>query len=674
METTATNKEKEYSNQIYNLLLYLSIFLIVYNAYFQFEGHFLNASSSGVRPMLDFIGKLSRAFHVPRAFFANQAASYLLLILAMFTAMVSRPKATTSASKSTGNTMLLLGAVLILGAAYLPLRGLGTGGFLALAGIQALGLMAVVNGGLIFASMVIVPDVDIFNETNEEFPQFQKLLENDHSVNYKTVYRFGGKWNEGFINVLNPQRAVLVVGSQGSGKTFTVLTPAIWQSIYKGYAAVVYDVKYPDLTMETYNALSKSLKNDKYAFGRHKTGAKGPILPEFVLINFDEPGVSARCNPIGPKYITTLDEASETAKLLLLNLNRTWISKEGDFFADSAINYLTMVIWYLRMMEKKYEVHLAGKQICTVPHCIELIAQHPHTVIDMIAPYKDLNAYSAIFKVAKESKAGDQLAGQVASAQNALARLASQNIYWTMTGNDVDLDINNPERPKVLCLGNNPLRLTVYGAALSVYTSTIMRSIYKYKESGCKSAFFIDELPTMYLKGLDSFIATVRSYKVATWLGIQDMEQLTKDYGKEQANVILNTCGTIFSGAVNSASAKTISEMFGKTQQSGVSTSFQKSEVNVTESSRMETLVPASKIATLSQGFFVGKVADNFGEEVNLKLFNGYVAVETSEMKKPIKELPRRVVTDDQLRENFLSIKDDIDDLVRWEGDWRLTT
>ncbi|GHB87361.1 type IV secretory system conjugative DNA transfer family protein [Persicitalea jodogahamensis] len=672
METTVTTKEKEYSNQIYSLLLYVSIFIILYNAYFCFEGYFLNSVGVGLRPVLDFVGKLSRALGVSRTFFTDHAASYLLLVLAMATAMVSRPKASTSASKATGNSMLLIGAVLIVGAAYLPLGGLGTGGFLTLTGLQALGLMAVINGGLIFGSMVIVPDVDVFNATNEQFPQFQQLLENDHSVNYKTLFQYGGKWREGYVNVLNPQRAVLVVGSQGSGKTFTVLNPAIWQSIYKGYAAVVYDVKFPDLTLEAYNALAKSLTNNKYAFGRKQDGDKGPILPQFALINFDEPGVSARCNPIGPEYIKNIDEASETAKLLLLNLNRTWISKEGDFFADSAINYLTLIMWYMRLVEKKYVARLGGKAICTLPHCIEFIAQNPNTVIDIVAGYPELDAYSAIFKVARENKAGEQLAGQVASCQNALARLASPNIYWTMTGNDIDLDVNNPRRPKVLCLANNPLRLTVYGAALSVYTSTIMRSIYKYKESGVKSAFFIDELPTMYLKGLDSFIATVRSYKVATWLGIQDMEQLTKDYGRDQAKVILNTCGTIFSGAVNSDSAETLSKMFGKTQQGTVSTSFQKSEVNVSESSRMEQLVPASKIATLSQGFFVGKVADNYGEEVSQKLFNGYVAVETDELKKTYKDLPRREVTEAQVEENFFAIKKDIVDLIRWEQDGEL--
>lgn len=667
MDINVSTKEKEYSNQIYNLLLYLSIFLIVYNAYFQFEAYFLGIATSGTRPILDFIGKLSRSFRVPRAFFIDQVASYFLLVLAMLTAMVSNPKATTTASKSSGNSLLLLGAVLILGAAYLPLRGLGTVGFFALASIQALGLMAVINGGLIFGSMVIVPDIDIFNDTNEEFPQFQRLLENDYSVHYTTLYRFGGRWNEGKINVINPQRAVLVVGSPGSGKTYSLLAPAIWQSIYKGYAAVVYDYKYPDLALDAYNAMAKSLANDKYAFGRHQTGARGPVLPQFAVINFDDPGVSARCNPLAPQYIGTIDEAGESAKGLLLNINRNWITKDGDFFTGSAINYLTMVIWYLRLMEEKYEKFLNGKSICTLPHCIELIGQDAATVIALVTPNRELDAYSAVFRVAIENKAGEQLAGQVASIQNALAGLSSPGIYWTMTGNDIDLDVNDPLCPKIICLGNNPQRQKIYSPALSVYTSTMMRLIYKHKKRGVKSAFFVDELPTIYLMGLDAFIATVRSYGVATWLGIQDMEQLIKDYGREQAKVILNTCGTIMSGAVNSETAETFSKMFGKTQQGNYSTSFQKSDVNVSSSRRMEQLVPASKIATLSQGFFVGKVADNAGQDIDLKLFNGYVAVEVDQMQKPLTDLPRREVSQVQLKENFMSIKEDIANLIRWE-------
>ena len=664
METTATTKEKEFSNQIYSLLLYMSVFLILYNAWFRFEPY-LMASAGGLRPALEIFGKIIGGFSVPEAYHTNNVGAHLVLVLGAFTAMVSQPRAETKATRTQGNMNLIFGALLIIGAAYWTFERMGAWGFLALVAAQGAGLMLVIRGGLVFASMVARPDIDVFNDTNEQFPQFQKLIINDYSVNYKLQYRYGGKWNEGYVNVINPQRAVLVIGSQGSGKTFTVLNPAIWQSIYKGYASVVYDVKYPDLTMEAYNALAKSLANDKYAFGELPGG--GPVVPEFAVINFDDPNVSARCNPLGPTYIRNIDEASETAKQLLLNLNRTWIKKEGDFFCDSAINYLTMVIWFLRLMEDKYAPQLNGRVLCTLPHCIELIAQNPNTVIDVVAAYREMDAYSAIFKVARENKAGKQLAGQVASAQNALARLASPSIYWVMSGDDITLDINNPLRPKVLCLANNPLRLTVYGAALSVYTSTIMRSIYQFKKAGTKSAFFIDELPTMYLKGLDSFIATVRSYKVATWLGIQDMEQMTKDYGREEANVILNTCGTVFSGAVNSQSAETISKMFGRTQQSSTSTSYQKSDVNFSESSRMEQLVPASKIATLSQGNFVGKVADNYGEDIDRKLFNGFIPVESDQMKQEFDTLPQRGVTGQMVENNFFVIKEDIEALLRWE-------
>lgn len=663
METTATSKEKEYSNQIYSLLLYLSIFLIVYNAYFHFEPYFMAAYSESV--LLQFFNHFNRQLGVPRNFFLTETSSFILVFLAMATAMVSKPKLVPNANTFKANTMLLLGAAMILGAAFFSLTQWGTLGFVALVTIQALGLMAVINGGLIFASLVVVPDADIFNETNEQFPQFEILLDNEYSVNYKTQYRFGGGWRQGYVNVVNPHRAVMVMGGQGAGKTYSLLNPAIWQSIYKGNASMVYDAKYPSLTLEAFNALAKSLENDKHAFGKLDDGQ--PVIPQFAVINFDDPAISVRCNPLGPAYVKLIDDAAETANQLLLNLNRTWIKKQGDFFSDSAINYLTMVIWFLRIVERKHADRLNGRSVCTLPHCIEMIAQNHTAVIGIIATYPELHAYSSVFKTALDSKAADQLAGQVASVQNALAPLASPNIYWTMTGDDITLDINNPKRPKVLCLANNPERPKVYSAALSVYTSTIMRLIYQYKTSGMKSAFFVDELPTMYLKGLDNFIATVRSYKVATWLGIQDMEQLTKDYGRDEANVILNTCGTVFSGAVNAQSAETLSKMFGKNQQANVSTSYQKSDMSISESNRMEQLVPASKISTLSQGNFVGKVADDFGQPIDKKLFNAYFCVETGEMKKTL-PLPTGVPVDqEEIVKNFNRIKEDVAELLLWE-------
>lgn len=667
MEATATAKEKEHSKEIYNILLYLIILLLCTQIIYWFTTYFSDIFSqkNGLNAIIFKVGSWMGK-HKP--IFRTNVLVYIVLVLCVLLAMVSSPKANLKAGKTKANLLLFSGVSVLLVSAYL-LSTEGKQGtvFILLIILQIIAVILIIKGGLEFASMVSVPEIDVFNDENEQFPQNQKLIVNPFSVNYKLQYPFNSAWKEGYINVINPQRAVLVLGSQGSGKTFTVLIPALWQSIYKGYSALVYDVKYPDLSLEAYNSFYKALKNDRFTFGKNAVGQ--PIIPKFGVINFDDVRLSVRSNPLDEKYISTIEEANETAKVLMLNLNRTWIKKEGDFFADSAINYLTVTIYYLRLMERKYAERLKGRTICTLPHCIELIAQNPNDVIGCMIKYEELDAYTAMFQVAMANKAREQLAGQVASAQNALARLSSPKIYWVMSGNDMDLDINNPEAPKILCLANNPEKINIYSSALSVYTATIMRLIYQFKKKGTKSAFFIDELPSMYLRGLDNFIATVRSYNVATWLGIQDMEQLTKDYGRDQANVIVNTCGTIFAGSVNNQTAETLSKMFGKTNQHKFSTSFQKSDINVTESRNMEQLIPASKISTFSQGHFVGKVADNFGEEIELKLFNGYIPVEIEELKKTRKELPERSITDRQVQDNFTQIKEDVRQLIKWELD-----
>ncbi|WP_028523247.1 type IV secretory system conjugative DNA transfer family protein [Runella limosa] len=651
----ATAKEKQYEKEIYNMIMYLIVCVLFFNSLYFYLKLLYHPSNHLLNQFSTFMDR-------HRSYFESDLPIYIIMVLCVFLAMSSVPKLNPKASKTKGNVLVTLGTTMLASSTIFPLKP-SWPHLLGYLSIQIIGVVLLILGGLEFSSIVHIPEVDIFNEENEQFPQNEKLLINPYSVNYKLQYLFKNEWREGYINVINPQRAVLVLGSQGSGKTFTTLIPAIWQSIYKGYTALVYDIKYPDLSIEAYNALYKALQNDQFAFGRTNDGK--PIIPKFGVINFDQ--VYSRSNPLDEKYVDSIEAANETAKVLMLNLNKTWIKKEGDFFADSAINYVTLSIWYLRLMERKYAKQLQGRILCTLPHCIELIASNYKEVFNSMGKYQELGAYIAMFKVAMESKAADQLAGQVASAQNALARLSSPKIYWVMSGNDIDLDINNPESPKILCLANNPEKVIIYSAALSVYTATIMRLIYRFKKKGLKSGFFIDELPSLYLRGLDNFIATVRSYNVATWLGIQDMEQLTKDYGKEQANVIVNTCGTIFSGSVNNQTAETLSKMFGQTNQDSFSASYQKADISVSESTRMQNLVPASKITTLSQGNFVGKVADNFGEEIQQKLFKGFIPVETEELKKEFKEIPTPTVSDEEINENFIQIKEDIKQLLAWE-------
>lgn len=667
LETTA--KEKEFSSSIFYLLLFTAIAIISLDTIWKFQDIIYSLLSTKLQKVFQFFIQLLHKLQGKSHLLDSNLLICFLLLIYVFICLVSKNKANLKASKTTANVNLVVGiccwllsyfqnhfqvtnSILSIGLYFLPL---------------VLSMVFIIKGGLIFNSMVSVPENDLFNELNEQFPQNAKNLENEYSVGFKTQYMFRNEWKEGFIPVINPQRAVLVAGSQGSGKTYSVLIPALWQSIYKGYCGVIYDFKFPDLSIEAYNAYIKAIANNPRVF-THKENST-PVIPKFVVIDFENLKYSNRCNPFNHTYLSSIDDVAQLSKTLLYNINKTWIKKEGDFWVSSAINYLTCAIWFLKIMEKEYP---QLGEICDLPHAIELINKDPVTVFNIIERYPELDTYSSMFTLAIRSQATKQLSGQIASVQTALAGISSPKIYWVMSGNDTDLAINDPNNPKIFCLGNTPTKSHVYGAALSVYTSTMMKMIYKHKSMKC--CFFIDELPSMYLLGLDDFIATVRSYKVATWLGIQDIEQLTKSYGQEAANVIINTCGTIFSGSVNAKTAETFSRMFGKTNQNRVDASLTKEDINLSYGTNMQELVPASKIMTLSQGNFIGKVADAFEQPIDLKLFKSFIQVETEELKKERKELPMKFFgTDDELQkavqENYLKIKADIQKIIDYESD-----
>ncbi len=228
--------------------------------------------------------------------------------------------------------------------------------------------------------------------------------------------------------------------------------------------------------------------------------------------------------------------------------------------------------------------------------------------------------------------AQDQLQGQIASAKIPLSRMISPQLYWVMTGDDFTLDINNPQEPKILCVGNNPDRQNIYSAALGLYNSRIVKLINK--KGQLKSSVIIDELPTIYFRGLDNLIATARSNKVAVCLGFQDYSQLTRDYGDKESKVIQNTVGNIFSGQVVGETAKTLSERFGKVLQKRQSISINRQDTSTSINTQMDSLIPASKISNLTQGMFVGAVSDNFDERIEQKIFHAEIVVDTEKVEQ----------------------------------------
>ena len=455
---------------------------------------------------------------------------------------------------------------------------------------------------------------DVFNNENESFMQETKLMVNEYSVNLPTRFYYKKKWNKGWINVVNPFRASMVLGTPGSGKSYAIVNNYIKQQIEKGFAMYIYDYKFPDLSEIAYNHLLHHL--DAYK-----------VKPQFYVINFDDPRKSHRCNPINPAFMTDISDAYESAYTIMLNLNRSWIQKQGDFFVESPIILLAAIIWFLKIYEK-------GKY-CTFPHAIEFLNRPYAQIFPILTSYDELANYLSPFMDAWEGGAQDQLQGQIVSAKIPLSRMISPALYWVMTGDDFSLDINNPKEPKVLVVGNNPDRQNIYSAALGLYNSRIVKLINKKKQ--LKSSVIIDELPTIYFRGLDNLIATARSNKVAVCLGFQDFSQLTRDYGDKESKVIQNTVGNVFSGQVVGETAKTLSERFGKVLQQRQSMTINRNDKSTSISTQMDSLIPASKISNLTQGIFVGAVSDNFDERIDQKIFHAEIVVDSVKVSAEMK-------------------------------------
>ncbi len=488
---------------------------------------------------------------------------------------------------------------------------------------------------------------DVFNVENESFMQETRLITNEYSVNLPTRFYYKKKWNNGWVNIVNPFSASIVLGTPGSGKSYAIVNSYIKQQIEKGYSLYCYDYKYPDLSIIAYN----HLLNNREGYAK---------TPTFYVINFDDPSRSHRCNPLNPAFMDDISDAYESSYTIMLNLNRTWVSKQGDFFVESPIILFAAIIWFLR-------IYKDGKY-CTFPHAIELLNKPYEKIFPVLTSYPELENYLSPFMDAWLGGAAEQLQGQIASAKIPLSRMISPALYWVMSGDEFSLDINNPDDPD---------RQSIYGAALGLYNSRIVKLINK--KGMLKSSVIIDELPTIYFKGLDNLIATARSNKVAVLLGFQDFSQLKRDYSDKEAAVVMNTVGNIFSGQVVGDTAKTLSDRFGKVLQKRQSMTINRNDKSTSISTQMDSLIPASKISNLTQGMFVGAVADNFDERIEQKIFHAEIVVDNERVAaetKAYKKIP--IIADftdkngvdrmkEQIKENYDRIKSEVKQIVEIE-------
>ncbi|MCR4032134.1 MULTISPECIES: conjugal transfer protein MobC [Flavobacterium] len=514
--------------------------------------------------------------------------------------------------------------------------------------ITALGFLLVLSGGTLMSRLIRnrLATGDVFNSENETFPQEERLLENEYSINLPAQYCLKDRLRSSWINIINPFRGLMVLGTPGSGKSYFVIRHVITQHIAKGFSMFVYDFKYDDLSRIVYNTFEKY----KHVY---------KVLPQCYFINFDN--IMHRCNPLDPQSMEDITDASESARTILMGLNREWIKRQGDFFVESPINFLSAVIWYLR----RYN----GGEFCTLPHVIELMQIDYDSLFTILRTDKEIEVLINPFVNAYLNDAMDQLEGQIASAKIAMARLSSPQLYYVLSGNDFTLDINNPQEPKIVCMGNNPQKIQIYGAVLSLYVNRLIKLVNK--KGKLKSSLIFDEFPTIYLNNMDSLIATARSNKVSTCLGVQDFSQLRKDYGREQADVILNITGNIISGQVTGDTAKQLSERFGKIMQDRESLSINSSDTSISRSRQLESAVPPSKISSLSSGEFVGMVADNPNCKIELKTFHSSILNDHEALRKEeegYKEIPPvRKLDNGMIQQNFMQIRRDVQEIIYTE-------
>lgn len=434
-----------------------------------------------------------------------------------------------------------------------------------------------------------------------------------------------------------------------TGKSYFVIRHVITQHISKGYTMFVYDFKFDDLSKIAYNTW---LKN------KHKD----PNPPKFYLINFDDLSRSHRCNPLDPMTMHDITDASESARTLLIGLNRVWATRQGDFFVESAINFVTAVIWFLR----KYQDGI----YCTLPHVIELMQAEYDSLFTLFRTEaaKECEVLINPFLNAYLNDVMEQLEGQIASAKVAMARLSSPQLYYILSGNDFNLDINNPDDPKILCIGSNPEKIQTYGAVSSLYVNRLGKLVNKKGKRKCSLVF--DEYATIYAP-LDTVVATGRSNLISTTIGLQSVEQLRRDYSREQADVLVNICGNIIAGQSFGDTAKLMSERIGKIMQDRESYSINSADTSISRSKQLEVAIPPSKIAGLSSGEVVGITADDPNDKIELKAFhceiiNDHEAIKREEAE--YKEIPIIRKLDAMIvQRNYLQIKQDVQDIIHSE-------
>ena len=436
---------------------------------------------------------------------------------------------------------------------------------------------------------------DKFNIENESFEQTSKKVENPYSVNIPMKYYYHKKKHDGWINIVNPFRGTLLLGTPGSGKSFSVINSYIRQHSAKGFAMVVYDFKFPDLAKITY-----------YQYLHNKKTGKIDKKFKFNVINFSDIEYSKRINPLKREFIQILADATETSEALYESLQKG--AKEGgnaDFFKTSAVNFLAAIIYFFSRYENgKYS---------DLPHVLSFINQPYQDIFQTLFSNPELESLLSPFKTAFDNQAFDQLEGQIGSLKVQISRLATKESYWVFSGDDFNLKVSDPNDPSYLIIANNPKTQSMNSALNALIINRLTRLVNT--KGNLPTSIVVDEAPTLYFYQIANLLSTARSNKVSVILGLQEIPQLEEQYGKNTSNTVTSVIGNVISGSARAKQTlEWLQTIFGKVKQTreGITINENKTSLNINEN--MDYLIPASKIATLPAGSLVGQIALDFGQ------------------------------------------------------------
>ena len=486
----------------------------------------------------------------------------------------------------------------------------------------------------------------IFNQYNESFPQEERVLSHPNFFHLRGRYRFQKQWRQNVIN-LDIYRGTIVMGSPGSGKTRYIFKQLISQSLERNMALFVFDLKYDGLTRYVYNELEcvrPSLKN----------------APKFYSFNFDN--LDNRCNVLAPATMEDMSDAIECARTLFYGINRRAAKLQGDFFVESAVNFFAANIWFLRRYEEG--------RYCTLPHLIELMSTDYARLFSVLRSYPDLATLVQPFTDALQHNVMDQLQGQLDSARIPLFSLVSPKLYYLLSANDFSLDINNPDAPKIICLGSDPQKQHIYGAVISLFVSRMLKTINR--PGGVPCQVYIDEFPSFHSLNMDTTLATCREHKIGIVLGIQTLDQLRKEYGRDHADALINLPANLLTSQVTGESAKFTSELIGKILQERSTISTNNRGTSTSQSLQLDLALPASKIATLSSGEFVGITADSPDQPMALKAFHCQVKLDREDAGKD-QPLPVQKVSKTTIDQTFQQIQEETKRIVENRLDYMRT-